>query len=435
MPPECFNISKFHQDTPDASIKAVDIWSLGCILAETSVWLVKAEAGLENFRRSRRLATTNTSPHAYDYFHDGGQLLPEIRTQLLDLKHDFKPDDYITGRVIDVMIGQMLEADPELRPNAKQLQGTAQTVLNNSRADLSRLDTWISNEKAQEESLQRSRLSAASRQSIDMRSGSNEAVRGRDKGNEAERSRERLQMVIEEEEKVPRENQAAIDTETERLRELYGTGQIPKYDSQESRPAQAPPRPHSALRRASETAREPFVHPSLRPDVKFDSESGSASMGASQTHATATSTSWHRHSEAGLGVWDDVSDTVEPASISDLSVPHWERTELSSAINTNSVECPIGCGGFFEQDALDAHMTRCKGLSNTRALPEGIDSSTKERTPTVAGPVSHANVPYCSVGEAQTYWLKKKSSDPAARLPHAELMDMLKDRDHVSSAR
>lgn len=50
----------------------VDVWSLGCTLSETAVWLKQGTAGLEAYRNERRDETNSISTFQdKEAFHDG----------------------------------------------------------------------------------------------------------------------------------------------------------------------------------------------------------------------------------------------------------------------------------------------------------------------------------------------------------------------------
>ncbi|RSL97519.1 hypothetical protein CEP52_010868 [Fusarium oligoseptatum] len=88
-----------------------DIWSLGCVMSETAVWIKSGRQGLENYRNGR-IAETRTLPR-FDQasrgrcFHDGAQALSAVRTA-----HDWirsnSSHDIVTLQVLEMIETSML---------------------------------------------------------------------------------------------------------------------------------------------------------------------------------------------------------------------------------------------------------------------------------------------------------------------------------------
>ncbi|RSL78453.1 hypothetical protein CEP51_008204 [Fusarium floridanum] len=84
----------------------IDIWSLGCVMSETAVWIKFGRPGLEDYR-NRRIAETRTL-RMFDEaghggcFHDGAQALSAVQITHDWIRESF-PDDTVTSQVLDMI--------------------------------------------------------------------------------------------------------------------------------------------------------------------------------------------------------------------------------------------------------------------------------------------------------------------------------------------
>ncbi|RSL49750.1 hypothetical protein CEP54_012280 [Fusarium duplospermum] len=101
----------------------IDIWSLGCVMSETAVWIKSGKQGLEDYR-NRRMAETRTL-RSFDEaghggcFHDGAQALSAVRET-----HDLIRDsclDTVTFHVLDMIETFMLVPQGE-RQDAQMIR-------------------------------------------------------------------------------------------------------------------------------------------------------------------------------------------------------------------------------------------------------------------------------------------------------------------------
>lgn len=102
----------------------VDIWSLGCIICEIAIWLVKDLTGLKAFRAARKSAIDPLVTGGFrigDCFHDGQQLLDVVDQDIESLRRRIWQRDYTTARVLE-LLPDMLRGDPKLRPTAEQVE-------------------------------------------------------------------------------------------------------------------------------------------------------------------------------------------------------------------------------------------------------------------------------------------------------------------------
>jgi len=108
--------------------QAVDIWSLGCIYSEAAMWIVDGYKGVVDYRR-QRMAKTDKIPNfkGGDCFHDGERVLKAVLDAHKDIELRLRRSDYITKDVLDSMVEEMLW--DEDRPGAKALWRKAEGVL------------------------------------------------------------------------------------------------------------------------------------------------------------------------------------------------------------------------------------------------------------------------------------------------------------------
>lgn len=90
---------------------------MGCVLLEAAVWVVHGKTGLQSFRDARWRENEDRKTDAGDCFHDGLRILRVVSAQRESLVQDVRVSDYITGLVLDVVVG-MLRPDPGERPAA-----------------------------------------------------------------------------------------------------------------------------------------------------------------------------------------------------------------------------------------------------------------------------------------------------------------------------
>ena len=144
--PECYNHSDFGRFKATLVTTKVDVWSLGCVFLLGCTWIAKGPQGILDFADRRRKAIGNLSYRMADEdcFHDGSQPLDAVVDWLRLLRQDLNPEDFITGRVLD-MIKVMLHRSPDKRHDAESLQASAEMMLESARHSLhdSRITTTI----------------------------------------------------------------------------------------------------------------------------------------------------------------------------------------------------------------------------------------------------------------------------------------------------
>ena len=141
--PECYRSDDFLARAKVEVQPQVDIWSLGGIYSEAVAWVVLGMAGLTEYRNQRQqeVAGKNTSQDGRP-FHDGQTTLTtvvEMHERFLE-KDEVRPGDYITKPVLTRMIPSMLSDHPYGRHKAIVLWTNSQSILKNGQKQLETFD-------------------------------------------------------------------------------------------------------------------------------------------------------------------------------------------------------------------------------------------------------------------------------------------------------
>ncbi|KAL9077974.1 MAG: hypothetical protein Q9157_003098 [Trypethelium eluteriae] len=123
----------------------VDVWSLGCILAEHAVWITQGKDGLEEFGRRRIEATKDLGIRDTGCFHNGSHVLHVVSEKMEEVKDRTQKGDQITGKVIDDLICEMLWQEAK-RTMSESLWTKASLVIHVARRDLERYKGVVQSE-------------------------------------------------------------------------------------------------------------------------------------------------------------------------------------------------------------------------------------------------------------------------------------------------
>lgn len=114
--PEC-DIAR--RDRSKSVSQTIDTWSFGCVLSVSATWVVLGYQGVRAYHEQRRSAIKKlrerqqsgedvTVPVADDAFHDGTDVLPEVREWHDALRGVLRVSDTITGRILKIIDEYML---------------------------------------------------------------------------------------------------------------------------------------------------------------------------------------------------------------------------------------------------------------------------------------------------------------------------------------
>ncbi|KAI1101815.1 hypothetical protein F4804DRAFT_314785 [Jackrogersella minutella] len=145
--PEC---DRARLDPSISVSQAIDTWSFGCVLSVSATWVVLGYQGVRAYHESRRHAIQKlrerrkkgenvTVPAADDAFHNGVDVLPEIREWHDYLRMVVRVSDTITGRILDLIDENMLLAESARPLKSETLYDAIQNRLNDAQAHHDRL--------------------------------------------------------------------------------------------------------------------------------------------------------------------------------------------------------------------------------------------------------------------------------------------------------
>lgn len=125
-------------------LQTIDTWSLGCVFSVAATWVVLGYQGIRQFSMLRRKAVENIIREAQsgrrpsnvtpklkpgDYFHDGQNVLTDIKDWHMVLRNTLRKNDPITSQILDLVDRDMLLGPAEKRWNAKRVCGELKKLL------------------------------------------------------------------------------------------------------------------------------------------------------------------------------------------------------------------------------------------------------------------------------------------------------------------
>jgi hypothetical protein len=108
--------------------QSIDIWSLGAVFSVAATWAVLGPMAVYQFSHVRQIAIHQLVANAtgrdlplVDYFHNGSELLLEVKSWHEYLRYSIRKNDTITCQVLDLVENGMLCEKPEQRQTAAQV--------------------------------------------------------------------------------------------------------------------------------------------------------------------------------------------------------------------------------------------------------------------------------------------------------------------------
>ncbi|XXG99358.1 hypothetical protein Hte_005695 [Hypoxylon texense] len=145
--PEC-DIAR--RDPSKSVSQTIDTWSFGCVLSVSATWVALGYQGVRAYHEQRRSAIRMrrekrqngenvTVPVADDAFHDGTDVLPEVREWHDHLRSVLRVSDTITERILKIVDEHMLVAEPVRQSRAVSVHDALQEELRLARKDYEKL--------------------------------------------------------------------------------------------------------------------------------------------------------------------------------------------------------------------------------------------------------------------------------------------------------
>ena len=117
--PETFRSHKDIDSTPLPVTQDVDVWSLGCVFSETSVWAHYGWKRVAEYRRRRSQEIENKGGDEGEHiFHFEGNLLDAVTDIHRDILRNIQVSDRVTQSILHGLVDDMLQHGS--RPAAKQ---------------------------------------------------------------------------------------------------------------------------------------------------------------------------------------------------------------------------------------------------------------------------------------------------------------------------
>jgi hypothetical protein len=104
--------------------QTIDTWSYGCVLSIAATWVVLGFQGIQQYQVLRTIANKDRMREGEtptDRFHDGKDVLPEIKLWHRYLSNHVRKADTTTTLVLKIIDQDLLKADPEDRLTSAKL--------------------------------------------------------------------------------------------------------------------------------------------------------------------------------------------------------------------------------------------------------------------------------------------------------------------------
>lgn len=145
--PEC---DRARLDPTISVSQAIDTWSFGCILSVSATWVALGCQGILAYDELRRIAIKKlrqrkgkgeniTVPAADNAFHNGVDVLPEVRDWHNYLRKVLRVTDTVTGRILDLIDETMLLGESARQSKCSSIYGAIQNQLNSAQDHYDRL--------------------------------------------------------------------------------------------------------------------------------------------------------------------------------------------------------------------------------------------------------------------------------------------------------
>ncbi|KAJ9660233.1 hypothetical protein H2201_006979 [Coniosporium apollinis] len=134
------------RDHPVAVSQMIDTWSLGCVFSMAATWVVLGYQGIGQFHKVRKDAVEKITDErakaktalpipplrSIDTFHDGREVLADVRNWHTLLRSSVRQTDTITSRVLHLVDQSMLVGDEEKRATAGDIYKSLKAILSSN---------------------------------------------------------------------------------------------------------------------------------------------------------------------------------------------------------------------------------------------------------------------------------------------------------------
>jgi hypothetical protein len=116
--------------------QTIDTWSFGCVLSVAATWVVLGFQGVRAFEQLRQLATRDKT----DRFHDGVDVIPQIRRWHNFLRGHLRPSDTATALVLELVENNMLQKEAPNRLKSGELCKRLEDIIGRASAKVDELE-------------------------------------------------------------------------------------------------------------------------------------------------------------------------------------------------------------------------------------------------------------------------------------------------------
>ncbi|RDW91279.1 hypothetical protein BP5796_02444 [Coleophoma crateriformis] len=137
---ETYGAPEHHSSGSEPVYQSIDLWSFGCVLSMAATWVVLGYQGVCQFDHLRRKAIRELAQgqhrprvllediridlveaESHDCFHNGHEVLPQVKSWHEYLRSAVRKSDKVTSRVLDLVDQKMLLSSATSRISAVQL--------------------------------------------------------------------------------------------------------------------------------------------------------------------------------------------------------------------------------------------------------------------------------------------------------------------------
>jgi hypothetical protein len=119
--------------------QSIDTWSFGCVLSVAATWVVLGFQGVRQYEKLRWLSPANKKTH--DRFHNGIDVLPEVKKWHNYLRGHLRKSDTATSLVLDLIEHSMLQTETNDRLGMMDLCKRLQKVIKDAKEEIANLET------------------------------------------------------------------------------------------------------------------------------------------------------------------------------------------------------------------------------------------------------------------------------------------------------
>jgi hypothetical protein len=129
--------------------QTIDTWSFGCVLSVAATWVVLGFQGVRQYATLRKLSSANFKDgKVYDRFHNGTDVLPEVKKWHNYLRGHLRSSDTATASVLELIEHSMLQTETCNRLSMRDLCKRLDKLIKDAKDDIGSLEIHTQNTDA-----------------------------------------------------------------------------------------------------------------------------------------------------------------------------------------------------------------------------------------------------------------------------------------------